>query len=166
MLITVTLLLGFLVFIHEGGHYLAAACVQSARQRIHDRPAGAHLSASRHGETTLWHHSRCSLGGYATHLRYGTAQQTSPHLKPCFGDTLYRQGHRVHGRRGARPVSLTEEEALQACLKSWCDWGSLKRPASQKDKHNAYRATEVIPSKKQIRAVLEAEPAPKRYAEG
>lgn len=132
MLITVTLLLGFLVFIHEGGHYLAArACKVRVSEFMIGLP-GPSIGFTR-GETRFGI-TAVPLGGYAS-ICGMAPPSNSPHLKRVLG-YAYRKGT-VYAEDVAHDLFLTEEEALDL-LEELCDWGSLKRP-HRKDKNNIYR---------------------------
>lgn len=132
MLITVTLLLGFLVFIHEGGHYLAArACKVRVSEFMIGLP-GPSIGFTR-GETRFGI-TAVPLGGYAS-ICGMAPPSNSPHLKRVLG-YAYRKGT-VYMEDVAHDLFLTEEEAYNL-LEELCDWDSLKRP-HRKDKHNVYR---------------------------
>ena len=132
MLITVTLLLGFLVFIHEGGHYLAArACGVRVSEFMIGLP-GPSIGFTR-GETRFGI-TAVPLGGYASVC--GMAPPSNnPHLKRVLG-YAYRKGT-VYMEDVAHDLFLTDQEAYDL-LEELCDWGSLKRPR-RKDEHNVYR---------------------------
>ena len=132
MLITVTLLLGFLVFIHEGGHYLAArACKVRVSEFMIGLP-GPSIGFTR-GETRFGI-TAVPLGGYAS-ICGMAPPSNSPHLKRVLG-YAYRKGT-VYMEDVAHDLFLTEQEAYDL-LEELCDWGSLKRP-HRKDKNNIYR---------------------------
>lgn len=132
MLITVTLLLGFLVFIHEGGHYLAArACGVRVSEFMIGLP-GPSIGFTR-GETRFGI-TAVPLGGYASVCGMAPPSN-SPHLKRVLG-YAYRKGT-VYMEDVAHDLFLTDQEAYDL-LEELCDWGSLKRPR-RKDEHNVYR---------------------------
>ena len=119
MLITVTLLLGFLVFIHEGGHYLAArACGVRVSEFMIGLP-GPSIGFTR-GETRFGI-TAVPLGGYASVCGMAPPSN-SPHLKRVLG-YAYRKGT-VYMEDVAHDLFLTDQEAYDL-LEELCDWGSL-----------------------------------------
>ena len=106
MLITVTLLLGFLVFIHEGGHYLAArACGVRVSEFMIGLP-GPSIGFTR-GETRFGI-TAVPLGGYASVCGMAPPSN-SPHLKRVLG-YAYRKGT-VYMEDVAHDLFLTDQEA-------------------------------------------------------
>lgn len=122
MIIGATLILSFLVFIHEGGHYLAARLfgvrVTEFMIGLPGPSVGFTKGGTRFGVTCV------PLGGYANVC--GMAPPSgSPHLKRVLG-YAYRKGS-VREEDVARDLILTEDEAYEL-LEELADWGSLVRP--------------------------------------
>lgn len=127
-----TVVLGFLVFIHEGGHFLAARAfgvrVTEFMIGLPGPSVGFTWKGTRFGVTAV------PLGGYAAVCGMGTGQH-SPHLKRVLG-YMYEHGT-VDMEDVADALGITDDEAYQA-LEELCEWGSLKRP-TRRDKLNTYR---------------------------
>ena len=127
-----TLVLGFLVFIHEGGHFLAARAfgvrVSEFMIGLPGPSIGVTWKGTRFGVTAV------PLGGYAAVCGMGTGTP-SPHLKAVLG---YMYAHGTADMEDvADALGITDDEAYQA-LEELTEWGSLKRP-TRKDKLNTYR---------------------------
>lgn len=127
-----TVVLGFLVFIHEGGHFLAARAfgvrVTEFMIGLPGPSVGFTWKGTRFGVTAV------PLGGYAAVCGMGTGEH-SPHLKSVLG-YLYEHGT-ADMEDVADALGITDDEAYQA-LEELCEWGSLKRP-TRRDKLNTYR---------------------------
>lgn len=127
-----TVVLGFLVFIHEGGHFLAARAfgvrVTEFMIGLPGPSVGFSWKGTRFGVTAV------PLGGYAAVCGMGTGEH-SPHLKSVLG-YLYEHGT-ADMEDVADALGITDDEAYQA-LEELCEWGSLKRP-TRRDKLNTYR---------------------------
>jgi regulator of sigma E protease len=127
-----TLVLGFLVFIHEGGHFLAARAfgvrVSEFMIGLPGPSIGFTWRGTRFGVTAV------PLGGYAAVCGMGTGEE-SPHLKEVLG-FMYDRGT-AEMEDVAEALGITDDEAYQA-LEELCEWGSLKRP-TRRDKLNTYR---------------------------
>ncbi len=140
MIISATLVLGFLVFIHEGGHFIAARLFKVRVTEFMIGLPGPSIGfvhkGTRFGVTAI------PLGGYANVCGM-TPPSNSPHLKRVLG-YAYRKGTVVM-EDVAHDLFLTDDEAL-ALLEELSDWGSLVRP-HRRDKINVYRtpATKVLP---------------------
>lgn len=127
-----TLVLGFLVFIHEGGHFLAARAfgvrVTEFMIGLPGPSIGFTWRGTRFGITAI------PLGGYAAVCGMGTGEP-SPYLKRVLG-FMYERGT-ADMEDVAQALGITDDEAYQA-LEELCEWGSLKRPR-RRDKLNTYR---------------------------
>lgn len=127
-----TLVLGFLVFIHEGGHFLAARAfgvrVTEFMIGLPGPSIGFTWRGTRFGVTAI------PLGGYAAVCGMGTGEP-SPYLKPVLA-YMYEHGT-ADMEDVACALGITDDEAYQA-LEELCEWGSLKRP-TRRDKTNTYR---------------------------
>ena len=160
MILYCTIVLGILVVIHEGGHYLASRAFGVRVTEFMLGMPGPNIGFKKWG--TKFGVTPILLGGYARVCGMEPGEM-SPHLEPVLA-ALYRRGT-ANMEDIARDCGISDEDALKA-LDELVDWGSCTGP-TKKDEYNTYRAAEVIPSKKQICAALEAgKPAPQRYAEG
>lgn len=134
-ILVATLVLGFLVFIHEGGHFLAARAfgvrVTEFMIGLPGPSIGFTWKGTRFGVTAI------PLGGYAAVCGMGTGEP-SPYLKPVLG-YMYEHGT-ADMEDVACALGITDDEAYQA-LEELCEWGSLKRP-TRRDKTNTYRTPE------------------------
>lgn len=132
MIISATFVLGFLVFIHEGGHFIAARLfkvrVTEFMIGLPGPSVGFLHKGTRFGVTAI------PLGGYANVCGMAPPSN-SPHLKRVLGYT-YRKGT-VVVEDVAHDLCLTDEEALDL-LDELADWGSLTRP-KRADEVNIYR---------------------------
>lgn len=132
MIIAATIVLGFLVLIHEGGHFLAARLfgvrVTEFMIGFPGPSVGFTKGDTRFGVTCV------PLGGYANICGMAPASG-SPHLKRVLG-YVYRKGE-VYSEDVAHDLFLSEDEAYEL-LEELADWGSIKRP-KRKDKCNMYR---------------------------
>lgn len=132
MIIAATIVLGFLVFIHEGGHFLAARLfgvrVTEFMIGFPGPSIGFTKGDTRFGITCV------PLGGYANVCGMSPASG-SPHLKRVLG-YVYRKGE-VYSEDVAHDLCLSDDEAYEL-LEELSDWGSIKRP-KRKDKYNVYR---------------------------
>ena len=160
MILYCTIVLGILVVIHEGGHYLASRAFGVRVTEFMLGMPGPNIGFKKWG--TKFGVTPILLGGYARVCGMEPGEM-SPHLEPVLA-ALYRRGT-ANMEDIARDCGIPDEDALKA-LDELVDWGSCPGP-TKKDEYNTYRAAEVIPSKKQIRVALKAgKPAPERYAEG
>ena len=128
MIVYATLILGFLVFIHEGGHYLAARAFGVRVTEFMLGLPGPNIGFTKWG--TKFGVTPFLLGGYAKVCGMEPGEM-SPHLEPVLA-ALYRRG-----------TANMEDELVE--------WGSIAGPTKQ-DKYNTYRAPVVKPSKKQVAA--------------
>ena len=151
MIVYATIVLGFLVFIHEGGHYLAARAfgvrVTEFMLGLPGPSIGFTRAGTRFGVTAV------PLGGYAKVCGM-EAGEMSPHLEPVLA-ALYRRGT-ANMEDVAADCGITPDEAYDA-LDELAEWGSVVGP-TKKDQYNTYRAPAVRLTKKQ-RAALAAAPA-------
>jgi regulator of sigma E protease len=136
-IVIATILLGLLVFIHEGGHFLAARAfgvrVTEFMIGLPGPSIGFNAKGTRFGVTAI------PLGGYAAVCGMGAGER-SPYLKQTL-DYMYK-----HGTADMEDVAdflgITDDETYKA-LEELCEWGSLIRP-KRKDKHNTYRTPALI----------------------
>ena len=145
MIVYATLILGFLVFIHEGGHYLAARAFGVRVPEFMLGLPGPNIGFTKWG--TKFGVTPFLLGGYAKVCGMEPGEM-SPHLEPVLA-ALYRRGT-PNMEDIARDCGITDDEAYEA-LDELVEWGSIAGPTKQ-DKYNTYRAPVVKPSKKQVAA--------------
>ncbi len=160
MIVCAIIVLGILVFIHEGGHYLAARAfgvrVTEFMLGLPGPSIGKVIHGTRFGVTAV------PLGGYAR-ICGMEGDRIKPHLKEVLA-TLYRRGTATMEEIAA-DCGITDDEASEA-LEELCEWGSCTAP-KRRDKSQAYRAAAVIPSKADMRVAEAAgEQPPVRYELG
>ncbi|MDO4502014.1 MAG: site-2 protease family protein [Coriobacteriia bacterium] len=161
MIICCSVLLGFLVFIHEGGHYLASRAFGVRVTEFMLGFPGPSLSFKR-GETRFG--VTCvPLGGYAKVCGMEPGPM-SPHLESVLA-AMYRRGT-ANLEDIMEDCGLPEEDTL-AALDELVEWGSLTGPRKT-DKYNTYRAMEVAaPSARRARKLqAQGKPVPVAYEEG
>ena len=141
--------IGFLVFIHEGGHYLAARAfgvrVTEFMLGLPGPSIGFARGETRFGVTAV------PLGGYAKvcGMEAGPLQ---PHLQEVLA-ALYRRGT-ANMEDIARDCGITDDEAYEA-LEELVEWGSVMGP-TKADEFNTYRAPRVVPTKRQVKRAAAA----------
>ena len=126
------LVIGFLVFIHEGGHYLAARAfgvrVTEFMLGLPGPRVGFTVGETKFGVTCI------PLGGYAKVCGMEVGEM-SPHLAAAMASM------RVRGTANMEDVALdcgiTDDEAY-AALEELAEWGTLTGPR-RKDPYNTYR---------------------------
>ncbi len=160
MIVCAIIVLGILVFIHEGGHYLASRAfgvrVTEFMLGLPGPSIGKTIGNTRFGVTAV------PLGGYARvcGMEGGSIK---PHIAGVLA-ALYRRGTATT-KEIAEDCGITEDEACDA-LDELCEWGSCVAP-KRKDPPDTYRAAQVIPSKKELRnALATGEEAPRTYKLG
>ena len=160
MLVCAVVTIGFLVFIHEGGHYLAARLfgvrVTEFMLGLPGPSVGFTKGETRFGVTAV------PLGGYAKvcGMESGPLQ---PHLTEVLAST-YRRGT-ANMEDVARDCGITDDEAYEA-LEELTEWGSVVGPTKQ-DQYNTYRAPRVAPTKRALKkAAAAGEEPPRSYALG
>ena len=138
MIVCAVISIGFLVFIHEGGHYLAARAfgvrVTEFMLGLPGPSIGFTKGETRYGVTAV------PLGGYAKvcGMEAGPLQ---PHLQKVLA-SLYRRGT-ANMEDVARDCGISDDEAYNA-LEELVEWGSVIGP-SKADQYNTYRAPRVTP---------------------
>lgn len=152
--------IGFLVLIHEGGHYLAARAFGVRVTEFMIGLPGPNIGITKNG--TKFGFTAIPLGGYARVCGMETGAM-SPHLEAALAS--------VHNRGSATfeevafDCGITDEEAVEA-LEELVEWGSVIAP-KRTDEFNTYRTPEVQPTSKQLRfARRHCMPAPQAQAEG
>ncbi len=145
MIVYATLVLGFLVFIHEGGHYLAARAFGVRVTEFMLGLPGPSIGFTKWG--TKFGVTPILLGGYAKVCGMEPGEM-SPHLEQVLA-ALYRRGT-ANMEDIAADCGITDDEAYEA-LEELTEWGSIVGP-SKKDQYNTYRTPEFVPTKKQVKA--------------
>ena len=160
MIVCAVISIGFLVFIHEGGHYLAARAfgvrVTEFMLGLPGPSIGFTKGETRYGVTAV------PLGGYAKvcGMEAGPLQ---PHLQEVLA-SLYRRGT-ANMEDVARDCGISDDEAYNA-LEELVEWGSVIGPAKA-DQYNTYRAPRVAPTKRALKKAAAAGlPAPVSYELG
>lgn len=136
MIACLAVVLGVLVFVHEGGHYLAARLFGV---RVTEFMIG--LPGPRVG--FMWHGTRFGvtaipLGGYARVCGMEPGAE-SPHLERAMA-YAYERGT-VLMEDMARDLEISDDEAY-AALDELSEWGTLAGPR-RSDVHNVYRTPAV-----------------------
>lgn len=160
MIICAVFTIGFLVFIHEGGHYLAARAfgvrVTEFMLGLPGPSIGFTRSGTRFGVTAV------PLGGYAKVCGMECGP-ISEHVQPVLG-CVYTNGS-VTLDEVADLCGLDQEQAQDA-LDQLVEWGSIKPPA-RNDMREVYRTPAVQPARKQLRQAKRlCMPAPVAMDEG
>ncbi len=155
-----TIVLGFLVFIHEGGHFLAARAFGIRVTEFMIGMPGPSVGIKR-GETCFG--VTCiPLGGYARVCGMEGGEIHS-HLKPVLA-SVWRRGT-ANSEDVARDCGISNDEVLEA-LDQLVEWGSVVAPL-RSDEHNTYRTPAFKPTRLQIRrATAKGLPVPNSYELG
>lgn len=138
------IVLSFLVFIHEGGHYLAA---RAFGVRVTEFMIG--LPGPRIGFTaagTKFGVTAIPLGGYAKVCGMGSGEM-SPHLEKVLASVYHRGTATME--QVAADCGISDDEAYEA-LEELTEWGSITGP-TKKDEFNTYRTPAYEPSAKEVR---------------
>lgn len=129
--------LGFLVFIHEGGHFLASRAFGVRVSEFMIGLPGPHVGVQR-GETKFGV-TAILLGGYARVCGMEPGEM-SPHLKGAM-TSVYHRGTALM-EDVARDCGITDDEAY-AALEELVEWGTIAGP-KKSDEYNVYR----VPARK------------------
>ena len=133
MILYCTIVLGILVVIQEGGHYLASRAFGVRVTEFMLGMPGPNIGFKKWG--TKFGVTPFLLGGYARVCGMEPGEM-SPHLEPVLA-ALYRRGT-ANMEDIARDCGISDEDALKA-LDELVDWGSCTGP-TKKDEYNTYRA--------------------------
>ncbi len=136
------LVLGVLVFVHEGGHYLAARAFGVRVTEFMLGLPGPNIGFT-HGRTKFGV-TAIPLGGYAR-ICGMEAGGESPHLQAALA-SVYRRG-RAEMEEVAADLGISEDDAYDA-LEQLSEWGSIAGP-TKKDIYNTYRTPAITPTKKE-----------------
>lgn len=152
--------IGFLVFIHEGGHYLAARAMKVRVTEFMIGLPGPNIGFTRNG--TKFGFTAIPLGGYARVCGMETGPM-SPHLEAVLA-SVYRRGT-ANLEEVSFDCGISDEEALEA-LEELVEWGSVTEP-KRTDKYNTYRTPEWQPTSKALKfARRHCMPEPQPLPEG
>ena len=160
MIVYATIVLGILVFIHEGGHFVAARAfgvrVTEFMLGLPGPSIGIQHGETRFGVTAI------PLGGYARVCGMEPGEM-SPNLKACMA-SVYARGEALM-EEVAQDCGITDDEAY-AALEELAEWGTIAGPG-KKDQYNTYRTPRVQPTKAQIaRAQRKGLPVPQAHELG
>lgn len=152
--------IGVLVLIHEGGHYLAARAFKvRVTEFMVGLPApniGVKIGQTKFGLTAL------PLGGYAKVCGMETGN-LSPHLEAVMGSILDRGTATME--EVADDCDITDEEAYEA-LEELVEWGTITGP-TRRDKLNTYRTASYMPTSKDKKMAMRLGlPEPERLEAG
>ena len=160
MIVCASITIGLLVFIHEGGHYLAARAFGVRVTEFMLGFPGPSIGFTKWG--TRFGITLVPLGGYARvcGMEPGAVQPQLPEVLAA----LHRRGT-ANMEDIAADCGISDDEAYEA-LEQLVSWGSCAGP-TKKDQYNTYRAPAVSPTRKQRLAAEEAGlPEPCAYALG
>ena len=155
-----TVVLGFLVAIHEGGHFLAARAFGVRVTEFMIGLPGPHIGVQR-GETKFGV-TAIPLGGYARVCGMEPGAM-SPYLQAALS-SVYARGTALM-EEVARDCGCTDDEAYEA-LEELVEWGSIIGPKNT-DEFNTYRVPNRKPTaRQQRRAHRKGLPHPAQLEEG
>ena len=144
MILSATIVLGFLVFIHEGGHFVAARAfgvrVTEFMLGLPGPSVGIQRGETRFGVTAV------PLGGYARVCGMEPGEM-SPHLEACLA-SVYARGTALM-EDVARDCGISDDDAYEA-LEELVEWGSVTGP-KKTDEYNTYRVPKRKPTALQKR---------------
>ena len=143
-ILAATIVLGFLVFIHEGGHFLAARAFGVRVSEFMIGLPGPHIGVKR-GETEFGL-TAIPLGGYARVCGMEPGEM-SPYLKAAM-TSVYARGTALM-EDVAADCGITDDEAYEA-LEELVEWGTVTGP-KKTDEYNVYRTPAVKPTRRQRR---------------
>ena len=146
-ILAATVVLGFLVFIHEGGHYLAARAFGVRVSEFMIGLPGPNVGV-QHGETKFGL-TAIPLGGYARVCGMEPGEM-SPHLKAVMA-SVYARGTAIM-EDVAADCGITDDEAYDA-LEELVEWGTVTGP-KKSDEYNVYRTTATSLTRRQKRKLL------------
>lgn len=132
MILYCTIVLGFLVVIHEGGHYLAARAFGVRVTEFMIGLPGPNIGFTRHG--TKFGVTAVPLGGYARVCGMEPGEE-NPHLRDTLA-LVYARGT-LNMEDVAHALGITNDEAY-AALDELVEWGSICGPRKT-DEYNTYR---------------------------
>ena len=144
MIIAATIVLGVLVFIHEGGHFVAARAFGTRVTEFMIGLPGPHVGIQR-GETKFGV-TAIPLGGYARICGMEPGEM-SPYLQSAL-QSVYARGEALM-EDVALDCGISDDEAY-AALEELVEWGSITGP-KKTDEYNMYRTPARKPTALQLR---------------
>lgn len=142
-ILAATVVLGFLVFIHEGGHFLAARAfgvrVSEFMIGLPGPSIGVKRGETRFGLTAI------PLGGYARVCGMEPGEM-STHLKAVM-TSVYARGTALM-EDVARDCGISDDDAYEA-LEELVEWGTVTGP-KKTDEYNMYRVPAYKPTGWQV----------------
>lgn len=144
MILAATVVLGFLVFIHEGGHFLAARAFGVRVSEFMIGLPGPSIGIKR-GETRFGL-TAVPLGGYARVCGMEPGDM-SPYLQRCL-QALYERGTLTPDEAAAL-CGISADEAVET-LDELVEWGSAVAPR-KRDRSETYRTPAFRPTALQRR---------------
>lgn len=158
-ILAATVVLGFLVFIHEGGHFLAARAFGVRVSEFMIGLPGPSIGF-QHGETKFGL-TAIPLGGYARVCGMEPGEM-SPHLKAVM-TSVYARGTALM-EDVAADCGITDDEAYEA-LEELVEWGTVTGP-KKTDEYNVYRTPAINPTRRERRRLARADMPVNERAEG
>ena len=143
-ILAATVVLGFLVFIHEGGHFVAARAFGVRVSEFMIGLPGPHIGVQR-GETTFGV-TAIPLGGYARVCGMEPGEM-SPYLEAAM-TSVYARGTALM-EDVAKDCGCTDDQAYEA-LEELVEWGTVLGP-KKTDEYNIYRVPKRVPTSRQVR---------------
>ncbi len=143
-ILAATIVLGFLVAIHEGGHFIAARAFGVRVSEFMIGLPGPHIGVQR-GETKFGV-TAIPLGGYARVCGMEPGPM-SPYLQSAM-TSVYARGTALM-EDVAADCGCTDDEAYEA-LEELVEWGTIIGP-KKTDEFNVYRVPERKPTNRQLR---------------
>lgn len=157
--LSAVVVLAFLVFIHEGGHFVAARAFGVRVTEFMIGLPGPSIGVKR-GETTFGV-TAVPLGGYARVCGMEPGEM-SPYLQAAMA-SVYARGTALM-EDVARDCGITDDEAYDA-LEELVEWGSIVGP-KKTDEYNVYRTPGYKPTRRDRRNMLAEGRDAVAYVEG
>ena len=160
MVVYAAIALGVLVFIHEGGHFLASRLfgirVTEFMLGLPGPSVGFRHGRTRFGVTIV------PLGGYARVCGMEPGEM-SPYLEAAAA-SVYARGEALM-EDVAADCGISDDDAF-AALEELVEWGTITGP-TKKDQYNTYRTPEIRPTRGEVRkALAKGDAVPVAYAAG
>lgn len=159
MILAATIVLGLLVFIHEGGHFVVARAFGVRVTEFMIGLPGPSIGF-KHGETTFGV-TAVPLGGYARVCGMEPGEM-SPYLQAAM-TSVYARGTALM-EDVARDCGISDDDAYSA-LEELVEWGTVTGP-KKSDEFNVYRTPAVKPTRRARTAAVERGEVAKAYEEG
>lgn len=160
MIFSAVVAIGFIVLIHEGGHYLASRAFGVRVTEFMLGLPGPSVGFTAHG--TRFGVTAVPLGGYARVCGM-EAGDVHPHARGALRE-VYQAGSLTEQELSGR-LGISEDEAYEA-LDQLAEWGSVLRPG-RKDAVQAWKTPALAPSRRVCReAVRLGMPAPVQQEAG